>query len=109
MKGRIRYDKYERQDYLKNLRQNATNEKSLVNKIDIKPKTAYHEWIENYLKAQFDFVCVDNLSEFERHSEMAITQKGLIKFKRGKARKRRPSAHFKERKLCFRLGKQRKN
>ncbi|HRD58198.1 MAG TPA: SbcC/MukB-like Walker B domain-containing protein [Ferruginibacter sp.] len=87
LRGRIRYDKCEKQDYLKNLRHKDINEKSLVNKIDIKPKTLYHEWIEEYLENQFDFVCVDNLAEFERHSEMAITQNGLIKFKRGKHEK----------------------
>ena len=87
LRGRIRYDKYEKQDYLKNLRYKDINEKSLVNKIEIKPKTLYHEWIQEYLENQFDFVCVDNLAEFERHSEMAITQNGLIKFKRGKHEK----------------------
>lgn len=87
LRGRIRYDKYEVQDYLKNFRHKEINEKSLVNKIDIKPKTQCHEWIENYLEAQFDFTCVDNISEFEQYSEMAITQNGLIKFKRGKHEK----------------------
>ncbi|MET3731715.1 ATP-binding protein [Moheibacter stercoris] len=87
LKGRIRYDKYEEQDYLKNFQRKDIGEKSLVNKIDIKPKTVYYDWIENYLEAQFNFTCVDSLSEFERHSEMAITQNGLIKFKRGKHEK----------------------
>ena len=87
LRGRIRYDKYEEQDYLKNLRYKNINEKSIINKIEIKPKTQYEEWIENYLEVQFDFVCVDNLVEFERHSEMVITQNGLIKFKRGKHEK----------------------
>tara|TARA_R110002126_G_scaffold114805_1_gene253449 strand:- start:5296 stop:8640 length:3345 start_codon:yes stop_codon:yes gene_type:complete len=87
LRGRIRYDKYEELDYLKNFRHKTTNEKSLVNKIEIKLKTQYYDWIENYLENQFDFVCVDNLVEFGRYSEMAITQKGLIKFKRGKHEK----------------------
>lgn len=87
LRGRIRYDKYEEQDYLKNFQNKNINEKSLVNKIAIKPKAVYADWIENYLEAQFNFTCVDNLSEFERHSEMAITQNGLIKFKRGKHEK----------------------
>lgn len=87
LKGRIRYDKYEEQDYLKNFQNKNINEKSLVHKIDIKPKTVYANWINSYLEAQFDFICVDNLMEFERHSEMAITQSGLIKFKRGKHEK----------------------
>jgi uncharacterized protein YPO0396 len=87
LKGRIRYDKYEDQDYLKNFKNKILNEKSLINKIEIKPKTQYYDWIENYLESQFDFVCVDNLSEFEQFHEMAITQNGLIKFKRGKHEK----------------------
>ncbi len=87
LRGRIRYDKYEGQDYLKNFRNKKINEKSLVNKIDVKHKTQYEEWIENYLESQFNFVCVDNLSEFERYSEMAITQNALIKFRKGKHEK----------------------
>lgn len=87
LKGRIRYDKYEEQDYLKNFKNKILNEKSLTNKIEIKPKTQYYDWIENYLGSQFDFVCVDDLSEFEQFHEMAITQNGLIKFKRGKHEK----------------------
>ncbi|MBB3123305.1 uncharacterized protein YPO0396 [Mesoflavibacter sabulilitoris] len=87
LRGRIRYDKYEQQDYLKSMRHKDINENSLVNKIEIKPKIIYDEWIENYLEAQFNFTCVDNLSEFERHSEMAITQNGLIKFRKGKHEK----------------------
>ena len=87
LRGRIRYDKYEKQDFFKNLRHKKINEKSLVNKIDIKPKILHYDWIENYLESQFDFVCVENLVEFERHSEMAITKNGLIKFKKGKHEK----------------------
>jgi uncharacterized protein YPO0396 len=86
LKGRIRYDKYE-ENYLKIFQNKNANEKSLVNKIEIKPKTQYYEWIEDYLQNQFDFVCVENLPEFERYSEMAITQNGLIKFKKGKHEK----------------------
>lgn len=87
LKGRVRYDKYEEQHTLKNLRHRDIDENSLINKIEIKPRTQYCDWIENYLEAQFNFTCVDSLSEFERHSEMAITQNGLIKFKRGKHEK----------------------
>lgn len=87
LRGRIRYDKYEKEDYLKNFQNKNINDKSLVNKINIKTKTPYYEWIENYLEAQFDFVCVDNLSEFELYSKMAITQNGLIKFRKGKHEK----------------------
>ncbi len=86
LRGRIRYDKYE-ENFLKNFQNKNVNEKSIVNKIEIKPKTQYYEWIEDYLQNQFDFVCVDNLTEFERYSEMVITKNGLIKFKKGKHEK----------------------
>lgn len=86
LRGRIRYDRYE-ENYLKNFQNKTVNEKSIVNKIEIKPRIQYYEWIEEYLQNQFDFVCVDNLSEFERYSEMVITQNGLIKFKKGKHEK----------------------
>lgn len=86
LRGRIRYDKYE-ENYLKNFQNNNINEKSIVNKIDIKPKTQYYEWIEDYLQSQFDFVCVENLTEFERYSEMALTKNGLVKFRKGKHEK----------------------
>lgn len=86
LRGRIRYDKYE-ENYLKNFQNKNITDKSIINKIEIKPKTQYYEWIEDYLQNQFDFVCVDNLTEFERYSEMAITQSGLIKFKKGKHEK----------------------
>lgn len=86
LRGRIRYDKYE-ENFLKNFQNKNITDKSIINKIEIKPGTQYFEWIEDYLQNQFDFVCVDNLTEFERYSEMAITQNGLIKFKKGKHEK----------------------
>ena len=86
LRGRIRYDKYE-ENYLKNFKTRNITDKSIINKIEIKPKTEYYGWIEDYLQNQFDFVCVDNLTEFEHYTEMAITQNGLIKFKKGKHEK----------------------
>ena len=86
LRGRIRYDKYE-ENCLKNFQNKNINEKSIVNKIDIKSKTQYYEWIEDYLQSQFDFVCVENLTEFERYSEMAITINGLVKYRKGKHEK----------------------
>ncbi|MDO5104853.1 ATP-binding protein [Capnocytophaga sp.] len=97
LKGRIRYDKHEAQNYLKNLRTSDVGEKSLVRKIEIKAQTTYYDWIENYLENQFDFVCVDDLQEFNRYPEMAITQNGLIKFKKGRHEKDdRPHINRKE-------------
>ncbi|MDW5288868.1 ATP-binding protein [Formosa sp. PL04] len=87
LRGRIRYDKYENQEYLNNFRTKKTNKQSLINKIEIKPKTQYDEWIEASLENQFNFTCLESLSEFEQYSEMAITQNGLIKYRKGRHEK----------------------
>lgn len=87
LKGRIRYDKFEQQDYLKNFQNKSVSKNSLLNKVEIKPKTQYHDWIEEYLSNQFNFTCVESLTEFGNYSEMAVTKNGLIKFKRGKHEK----------------------
>jgi len=87
LKGRIRYDKFERQDYLKNFKGKDFSEKSLVNKVEIKSKTIYNDYIEECLSNQFNFNCVENLTEFDRYTEMAVTQNGLIKFRKGKHEK----------------------
>ena len=87
LKGRIRYDKFERQDYLKNFKGKDFSEKSLVNKVEIKSKTIYNDYIEECLSNQFNFNCVENLTEFDRYTEMAVTQNGLIKLRKGKHEK----------------------
>ena len=85
--GIMCYDKYTAQDYLTNMRQKQLNAESLIHKIEIKPKSLYYDWIENYLESQFDFICVEDLESFERHSNMVITKNGLIKFKDGRHEK----------------------
>lgn len=87
LRGRIRYDKYEHQETLKHFAHKIHDDKALIHKIEIKPKTQYADWIEDYLETQFHFTCVENLVEFEKYSEMALTKNGLIKFKRGKHEK----------------------
>lgn len=83
LKGRIRFDVFEKEEYLKNMYSREIDKNSLINKIEIKSDTAYYDWIEDYLYRQFNFSCVANLTEFERYSEMAMTQNGLVKFRKG--------------------------
>lgn len=87
LKGRIRYDKFERQDYLKNFINKELSEKSLINKVEIKSKIIYDDFIEDKLSNQFNFNCVDSLAEFDRYTEMAVTKNGLIKFRKGRHEK----------------------
>ncbi len=83
LKGRIRFDVFEKEDYLKNMQFREIDKSSMFSKIEIKHDTMYFDWIEAYLLRQFNFSCVANLTEFERYSEMAMTQNGLIKFRKG--------------------------
>ena len=83
LKGRIRFDVFEKEDFLKNMQSREIDKSSMFNKIEIKRDTMYFDWIEAYLLRQFNFSCVSSLSEFERYSEMAMTQNGLIKFRKG--------------------------
>jgi uncharacterized protein YPO0396 len=87
LRGRIRYDKFERQDYLKNFKSKDFDQNSLINKVEIKSKTVYNDYLEDCLSNQFNFNCVDSLSEFDRFSEMAVTKNGLTKFKKGRHEK----------------------
>lgn len=51
---------------------------SIVYKIDIKPDTAFYDWLENYMHRMFgDYICVD-VTELQ-HVPYGITQQGLIK------------------------------
>ncbi|MDO4729206.1 MAG: SbcC/MukB-like Walker B domain-containing protein [Bacteroidota bacterium] len=86
LKGKIVYYKYE-ENPLSHFIEKKYDEKSLINKVEIKDKKPYYEWIEEKLNHQFNFICVDDLNEFEDYSEMAITKEGLIKFKKGRHEK----------------------
>jgi uncharacterized protein YPO0396 len=87
LRGRIRYDKFERQDYLKNFKSKDFEQNSLINKVEIKSKTVYNDYLEDCLSNQFNFNCVDSLSEFDRFREMVVTKNGLTKFKKGRHEK----------------------
>lgn len=87
LQGKIRFHKYEEQDYLQNFRQHLSGENSLVRKVSIKPRTKHHDWIENQLMSRFDIACVEDLTEFGQYSEKAVTINGLTKWKEGKHEK----------------------
>jgi uncharacterized protein YPO0396 len=87
LRGRIRYDKYEELDLLKNSGNSTDSEISLPRKLDIKPGTVYRRWVDEQLHNHFNFDCVNSLSEFERYSGMALTRNGLIRFRKGRHEK----------------------
>lgn len=70
--------------YLEATIENATvvtrqlDNESIVYKVDIKPDTLFHSWLESYLQRSFgDFICVDVTQLL--HVPVGITKQGLIK------------------------------
>ena len=94
LKGRIRYYKYEEVPP-KIFQQSKQEPHLLINKIEIKPKHPYFQWIEQLIESQHNFTCVEELSDFEQFTEMALTPKGLIKYRKGKHEKDDREVSFK--------------
>jgi len=51
---------------------------SLVDKLSIKPDSAFYPWLETELSQRFDYACCENLTDFRREKR-AITRAGQIK------------------------------
>ncbi|WP_452602416.1 ATP-binding protein [Pontimicrobium sp. MEBiC06410] len=80
LKGRIIYERYKEFTSLKSL-QNYPNDKNLlINKISFRPNSKYVDWVEHNIINQFNYICANNLSEFNT-LDKAITKEGLIKRK----------------------------
>lgn len=85
--GRIIYQRYQNFTSLKNLSTKTISQNSLLNKIEFKPKNQYSPWLEDVITNQYNYACVNDLAEFDRYEERAITKEGLIKFGKGKHEK----------------------
>jgi uncharacterized protein YPO0396 len=85
--GRIIYQRYRGFTSLGNLTTKNISQNSLINKIEFKSKNPYTPWLEDVIANQYNYACVNDLSEFNRYEERAITQEGLIKFGKGKHEK----------------------
>lgn len=88
LKGRIVYQRYQDISQLNSfssLKQPSTN--ALFNKLEFNSKSAYITGIEDVIRYQFDYACVNSLEEFNRYNEKAVTQQGLIKSTKGKHEK----------------------
>ncbi len=51
---------------------------SLAEKIRIKPKSEFYDWLEHALASRFNYQCCETLDEFRRHA-YAVTVNGQIK------------------------------
>jgi uncharacterized protein YPO0396 len=87
LKGKITYQRYKCFTSLSNMADKNTSKNALVNKIEFKPKSIYIDWLEDIIKNQYNYNCVNDLKEFSLYEEKAITKEGLIKFGKGKHEK----------------------
>ncbi|BCX88254.1 hypothetical protein MIN45_P0623 [Methylomarinovum tepidoasis] len=55
-----------------------TQPDSLVDKLEIKPDSAFYPWLERELSHRFDYRCCDDLADFRR-ADRAVTVSGQIK------------------------------
>ena len=76
LQGRIVYYRVRQDQVEQNLEEEIPN--SLLSKLEINPHSEFHDWIEMHLKTFYDYVCTDNLEDFQRY-EKALTKEGLIK------------------------------
>jgi uncharacterized protein YPO0396 len=87
LKGRIIYQRYRGFTSLSSFTAKTISQNSLLNKIEFKQKNLYTPWLEDIIANQYNYSCVNDLSEFNRYDERAITKEGLIKFGKGKHEK----------------------
>lgn len=87
LKGKITYQRYKEFTSLSNMIHTNTSENTLVNKIEFKTKSIYTDWLQDVIRNQYNYACVNNLKEFILYEEKAITKEGLIKFGKGKHEK----------------------
>jgi uncharacterized protein YPO0396 len=59
---------------------------SLVEKVEIKPDTHMHGWLNRELRARFDVACCANIEQF-RKEDKAITRNGQVKMPGGRHEK----------------------
>ncbi|UTC78819.1 hypothetical protein E4O04_12755 [Treponema sp. OMZ 799] len=77
LKGRLVYLKTDKKPQLKNFRLQSN---SLISKLEINRKHELSDWIESYVTDNFDYICTDDMQEFN-HAAKAVTSTGLIKAK----------------------------
>lgn len=56
----------------------ASDPDSLISKLEIKSDTVFRDWIEGYIRKVYNYICAQDLKDFER-LDKSITPSGLIK------------------------------
>ena len=77
LRGRIVYHRYDETSSLRGFQTRSAN--CLLNKLEFNKKSPYSIWVEDAICDHYNYACVDNLEEFYRYKEKAVTKEGLIK------------------------------
>ena len=64
----------------------AQDPNRIPGKVQVKQDEVFYEWLKERLNKQFDYVCCDDIEQFQREKK-AITQSGLIKHGQGRHEK----------------------
>ncbi|WP_143304504.1 ATP-binding protein [Chitinophaga vietnamensis] len=76
LQTRLVYHKIEDETYT--MLRMPKEEGSLLQKIEIKPGTDFKEWLQHQLLDQFDYICTDDMTVFNR-ARKAVTSNGLTR------------------------------
>ena len=87
LRGRIVYQRYRGVESLREFENRQISDNSLLKKIELKSKSQYIDWLDDRLYEEFNYACIDSLSDFNHISEKAVTKEGLIKSRGGKHEK----------------------
>ena len=77
LRGRIVYHRYEGASSLRSFQAPPVN--CLLNKLEFNKKSPYSSWVEDTIFDHYNYACVEDLQEFYRYKEKAVTKEGLIK------------------------------
>lgn len=80
LKGRITYFRYRTYSSLSGMDGSMMPAHLLLQKVELKPDSAYTEWLWDTINEKYNYACVDDLEEFDRYGEKAVTREGLVKF-----------------------------
>lgn len=58
----------------------------LAHKVQVKPDSAFRPWLEQQLLRRFDYLCCENMDEFQRETK-ALTRQGQVKAQGGRHEK----------------------
>ena len=76
LRGRIVYHRYEGASSLSGFQAPPAN--SLLNKLEFNETSPYSSWVEDAIFDHYNYACVEDLEEFYRYKEKAVTREGLI-------------------------------